>query len=695
MENDCQIVATNQLDFRFDDVGFNLKFRLIKVETETPGKLPNWFDHCPVLAIQKLPRISKDTEQKKTVCYLVLMLKKLPIPVVDPGIRQKVMTLQQALEQEVTTDTIIFMMMKASTQCYLDDDGIMRNPKVSDRLLLVRSKPSKTGYLLALEVVIKNNVLKLISRTFVSREADRGYVILQDCLKWSGSKSSQMFVQKGLNGRKGVTEFFSLKDLDAFNQTKLGVMQELIERLAQFEDCFERIPSFHLSELNYFSDRVKITSGQRLIVQLTGKNINFVVNSRQSQTVKLGHYLQKRITKSLKCKSANITASITQNPIPGFNIQILLNTQDEAYLCGQEDTVIQHITFEKFGEVKANNEEYKWYLDDGDILDDKKIQMTLWQLLIKQDIENKEMQVPEKDELIACMPYRYFLFENLSGKHHDSVRIGVTELSIDKFGHPVFKTQMFCDDKVNETDELLKITRRVWEASNRSCSNLIGAIMYQDKLFLILNSELVTVPKIAQIKRFMVLSNGDNIISRSELLVSAKAVPCYTRKHEDIKNRLIDSISMIRKETLSIRQLQPYLDGYGLNWKNKVMQEFNNCFYRMHHKWIHSPARQKKYWLGTYGIGLITLNGENYYFVGRNLAIEMKQARAVPLKKIVAVDSNQPIKELIQIFQSFKQMMQVDFVKLNQYTVTPFPFKYLREYVDMEKHKSKVNDSKN
>lgn len=119
------------------------------------------------------------------------------------------------------------------------------------------------------------------------------------------------------------------------------------------------------------------------------------------------------------------------------------------------------------------------------------------------------------------------------------------------------------------------------------------------------------------------------------------------------------------------------------------MKQFNDLFYQTYNHWLHLPIKQKKYssiWRGTYGMGMVKIEGEFYYFVGRNQIINQTLAHAVTLKRLVVLNSQQPQKAINRVIDQFESMMQVGFVRDNQYTVIPFPFKYNREYAEMINH---------
>ncbi|MBJ7297178.1 MAG: hypothetical protein JHC73_12860 [Dolichospermum sp.] len=69
---------------------------------------------------------------------------------------------------------------------------------------------------------------------------------------------------------------------------------------------------------------------------------------------------------------------------------------------------------------------------------------------------------------------------------------------------------------------------------------------------------------------------------------------------------------------------------------------------------------------------------EAYYFVGQRDIKDYSFKDACYFRKIVAVNGSK------LIFKELLPTMDVDFVRTGQSTVIPFPFKYIREYLNFD-----------
>jgi hypothetical protein len=115
------------------------------------------------------------------------------------------------------------------------------------------------------------------------------------------------------------------------------------------------------------------------------------------------------------------------------------------------------------------------------------------------------------------------------------------------------------------------------------------------------------------------------------------------------------------------------------------------------------PAQLRDYFLKMYGVRFIfpkdnrskeetfdatvdikyfgETENEAYYFVGCSKAsIQSSFKDSCHLRKIVAVGKDSKL-----VFSQLLATMDVDFVRTGQSTVIPFPFKYIREYIEMNK----------
>ncbi|MFC6260283.1 hypothetical protein [Levilactobacillus fujinensis] len=692
MADRAPITFTNTVDYAFDEVGFDQRLRLILVETKIPNKLTAWFDACPVLAIHQLARQS-DSQPHRSIRpwrYLALMTQSQPIPQDDPDIHQTVINFQQAEKQEISTDTLVLLMIKALKQGRLDSERVFRNWHATDRLLLVSSQMKNT--VIAVEVDLKENILTLKTRTFkaVQPSQENGFVINNDCLKRTTSSKEKLWNQYNLHGEKNSIAFFALNTLDDFMKTRLGLQNDLLRELKQvYGDCFRQQPHFRASEVIDYLPKAKVTVIEQAIALLKGQQLHFVSDPDEPNVSALVAYLTTKMRTSPRLLQAGVTVSVSDKAIPGFNIQVVLNQRDPHYQVSNNEQIIQHLTFERFGVFDDATQQYQWQGEkQADLMNDTQFFMTVVQLLIKRDVLTGKLCLPTAIEAEFASHFRYLYFEKQS-KNSESLQLSVTRLTIASDGGLQFEdTCIQGIPSTSEASEFQRVARRVWEASGKSQSQLLGAIQSEEGVFAIYRSDLTTVPDAEKIKTQMIAANEDNRVSRQKLLTVANGLT-LNGKYLGQQQQLVEELTQLNMTDLTVRDLRKQ---FKMSWRNKVMTTLNDDFYKSQNQWLHLPIRQNlyaSYWTGTYGMGLLELNGDFYYFIGRNSSLELQQKRAVPLKRLVAIDSEQPNEDIRPIFHELESLMQVGFVRLNQSTVIPFPFKYLREYKELQQHREK------
>jgi len=679
MVDDHGLVKTNYLDYAFDKVGFDQHIRLVVVETIHPEKIAHWSEQNAVLAIKNLGKqISSDG--KTSFRYLVSLRKKSAPLTEVKELKQTVLTVDQAITTGISTDMLLMLLIKQMKQGQVDANGGYRNDYATSDLYLIPKWSEKGNFQVAVKVEIKNHVLQLRTETFKKTLDKRGFGLVEGCFKWLPKSNGQpLFKPGGVKNHRNLTPFLSVEELNQFEKTKLGIMNDLVTGLsAQFPEYFKTFPTPCEVPLTYYC-QPKLASVSQVWQALRENRIHFFANSEQSDILKMTRFLQEKADQSSRFKELEISGTAGLKPVDGLNVQVVADVDDSHYICGSGKRVIQHLTLTNFSKLMLKDE--KW-----DLLDDTAFQMMLYQLGIKREVMTARLQIPSEAEMSAAAQFRYLTLDNLADKKSEPL-LRVTRLTVSATGNLSFEKALFRESDVANS-ELLKTAHQIWASSKRRHGYLVGAMQRETSLFIIYGTDLITVPDGANLKAHLVAADGENRLSRSSLITAAQATATVDKVGRE---QLVQKIRTLDQATLTVRQVKSVLK---LNWKTKLMQAFNNQLFEETGIWLHVPVRQKRfddYWVGTYGMGLLELQGRHYYFVGNHQLIKGKQARAIPLKQIEVLNSPQPKAAIQAIFQAFESLLQVDFVRFNRYTVIPFPFKYIREYLDLQAHLEKEN----
>lgn len=674
MVDDDELVKTNYLDYEFDKVGFNQRIRLVIVETMHPEKIAPWSEQNTVLAIKNLGKQIL-ADDKISFRYLASLPKNATPLLAFKELKQTVLTFDQAITAGITTDMLLMLLIKQMKQGQVDVDGGYKNNCATSDLYLVPKWSAKGNFQVAVKVDIKNHVLQLHTKTFKKTLEKRGFGLVGSCLKWLPKSNGQpLFKTGGVKNHRHLTPFLSVEELDQFEKTKIGMMNDLIMGLSeQFSEYFKILPTPCEVPLIHYQ-RPKLSSADQVWQVLRENQLHFVASSEQPDILKMTRFLQEKADKSAKLKELKISSTAGLQPVDGLNIQVVADIDDRHYICGSDERVIQHLTLTNFSQLMLNDKQ-------DDLLADKSFQMMLYQLVIKREVMTAQLQIPSEAEISAASQFQYLLLDNLADKKEEPC-LQVTRLTISAAGKLAFEKAIFRESEAANT-ELLKTARQIWESAKHRRSDLVGAIQRRETLFTIYGTDLITVPDMPKLKAHLVAGEGENRVLRRDLINSAQTMLTDKSGQE----QLIQKLKNLDQTTMTVQQVKQALKP---RWKAGIMREYNNQFFKDTGVWLHIPIRQRRfdaYWAGLYGMGLLELQGRYYYFVGNHQLIKKKQARSIPLKQIEALDSSQPRTDIQTIFQAFESLLQVNFVRFKQYTVVPFPFKYIREYLDLERHR--------
>ncbi|WP_341778351.1 hypothetical protein [Levilactobacillus sp. HBUAS70063] len=689
MADVSDLALTNYLDYEFDEVGFDQRFELALIETGQPAALTNWFEQSGVTAIKGLGKRPIDAATS-TYSYLVLADKQSTKRIKSRVIKQTRMTLSQARSAGFDSDMVLMLLIKRSWQGRRDDHAKLVNRAATSDLYLVLEPEKSQTLRTAVQVEIKQHILQLKTRTFRASSNDRGFVVSNGCFKYTKSKTQPVFQRHSLNGQKNVTRFLSVQELPQFEKTRVGIIDQIIATVNdQYEMCLKQLLQLRAFPVADYQ-RPKLSTDEPIVTTLLAeKRLHFLANPAQPVVVAFMKDLVDRAQKSNVLQAHNVTITAGTKPIRGLNLQVVKDLNDPDYLCSDGQHIIQHLTLANFTDFNATTGDYQWRIKADELLKDKKFHMTLAQLMIKWEVITRQLRLPTPEKIAAAARFRYIVINKAKSATKQTL-IQATRLTVTPTGQLSFESTTFAADARGATEsELSQLAWRIWQAAGSRTSQLLGALQSATQVFLIYGTELMTLPDGNHLRKELIAADGNNRIYQNDLIEAAKGLTLTNAKQARDHVRLMAELSRLNQSTLKVKQVNLQLT---LGRQLKVIQALNDQLHERNGIWLYPPVRQKrfaKYWIGTYGMGLLEIRGKSYYFVGNHQPIKDQLAKAIPLKCIEVLDSRQPREDIRNMFQTYESLLQVFFVRLNQYTVIPFPFKYIREYRDLLKHQEK------
>lgn len=241
----------------------------------------------------------------------------------------------------------------------------------------------------------------------------------------------------------------------------------------------------------------------------------------------------------------------------------------------------------------------------------------------------------------------------------------------------------FCDSNQEETEEWSKICYAYdfVEDKHRGVQNQVEGLMYSDidNIHAILLTREKTLPNISALMNTLMETDAKERVSKELLL---EAMDDFETDNIDSrecisewKNKIAAETEMITKKAL--KKI--------LNMRTGIASKFNRFLHEKYGAWIDGELRKGEF-EATYQIGnLLNIKyeyNENDYLDGRTFVYyvgakskKLTYPNACCMRKVISLGETLEYEEALPL-------MAVEFVRNSQYTVLPFPFKYLREYIE-------------
>ncbi|WP_017296085.1 hypothetical protein [Geminocystis herdmanii] len=501
------------------------------------------------------------------------------------------------------------------------------------------------------------------------------------------------YIKAGIYRKKAHQDFLKFKNIKDFESSRLGILIIVINDIQKKLNKYLNIEFIPLKIdkcLEFNSENLMLKDAKKLHFILDNQKINIVDLVKDEISEKLVNDIQELLNPYFK---ETKLISLNDQEIKGiFNLRIIhdknyykKNNIEDKYLLSDDITPRQNLTIES---VKK--------------LSKAIIKTLIKELIIKQDISRKKISLFDWNNIVQS--HKKWIFgmykENDEENKDNSI---LTFMTINADGSFVFENLdtdecLFNEHKYQDYHDYIEEAIKK-EQKSKSSFKFEGFVMSENgDINLIFCSDEITLPPLEKLESLLKdiekklpenLKNPAKIIQIVDDFL--KINPNLKKeKFEDfrkvIKNNYnFDGVS--KKELYNL--IQQYL-GSQRNNKGKISYTANTD----------EATKFRDYLLEKYQVRFIfpkdnetldslfanTLNinyfgetdSEAYYFVGdRTENTQHSFKDACHIRKIIAV------KGCKLIFQDLLKTMDVDFVRTGQSTVLPFPFKYIREYLNL------------
>lgn len=537
-----------------------------------------------------------------------------------------------------------------------------------------------------------------------------------------GDTSLELFEKINILKRNEV-EFVLLRDMSNFDESKIGVISKVISNIEKhFGNFFEggKINFVTTPVIKSFHEKLPITlpwnhNSKRTWSNFFGETINIYCSSDDEPSINFFNMIYDLLSKSKELGSYGINFKRNNKSVDGLNIQVIRDARNNAditerYELGTDKKYIQHITPDGLGKLNRKNQILFHKLKGKDISINPGIINTAENLSVKKQIAEKKLINFDPKVLEMCDKYSFFWFEWM-----EKAIVKVTKFHSDKSGNMIFTHHRVRLDKKNKESEYSKLCFGI--LSEFGIKNDIGfkknfwgsieyAVQVGSSFIAVRSCDKQIFPKIEVLRERQEHADSTKLIKASEIISNIKYL-ASNNDDLDYQKTAVLIISIIEENfdatpegsRVAIGDVRTKLKDEKINFRTKVVKDICRDLEHNYSYTFNNSSRQTQEidcFVGFKGMGLVMENGKYYYYVGSTNSVKETITRATRLREIVGIipEENSTTQEnlIIDSIEDLMKMMNVGFVRVNQYTVRPFPIKYIREYCDYQNRKAKLRD---
>ena len=476
---------------------------------------------------------------------------------------------------------------------------------------------------------------------------------------------------------------FDMTDYTHFCKSKMGVMEQFLKDVKENLSKYISIEFMEREDAREFdiSNWEKAGISDSEYGELLKKKGVVIVDE-------IGTEKSKEIVNSLSVELLEhygVEATIGDLTLESYNIRIIHN--EEYYIENElpdphnniKGYIVQHMTeeIEHFTESSGSS---------------PAVRKIVQELIIKGDVKERFISIYDWKRLDSGKSWTFILRERRKTEFGENTRhvnfanievknyFDYYRLQIDCNGKMDFDSFCDADNEVSEEWEKICCAYDLVESKQFRVKNKIDGLFYSDidNIHAIIETREKSLPNITALMNMLRETDEKQKVQKDVLIQAMNdfelAYQDYYENVELWKEKLLEKEEMITKK--EVKKV--------LNMRTNVASLFNRFFHEKFGIWIFGEWRKEEF-DAIYQIGnLLNIkyeyNDNDYddghtfvYYVGAK-SKRISYPNACCMRKVVSFGDEIEYEELLPL-------MAVEFVRNNQYTVLPFPYKYLREYI--------------
>ena len=458
-----------------------------------------------------------------------------------------------------------------------------------------------------------------------------------------------------------TVDFIGYKDFKSFCKSKMGVMEQFLRDVKERLSDYVTLEQCEVKASSAFKPSKKQDWQAALNSLLKDRSINIEDCCQSAESKSLITQIALLFGNQYQ---AEIQIGALQKEM--LNLRIIHNAEHYVSHPAEPDPhkddvsgyIVQHVTMEDFFEDERIN------LHAFDKI--------LQELLIKSDNQSKLMTAFDWSKLGLDRDF-FFVKAEKCKENYKEKDYGVMCI------HPdgSFEYESFCSlgEDLSEKQEDIKNKYELFGDELFRDGSDIECLMFDslDNVIAIGRTKEFTCPDTHALYDALYQTQPTTVVRKADLLryldEFAQVKPDYAWTVTEMKEKLNGADDTLKKS--EIHRM--------MNLKNSAYKELNRWLHNEYDLWIYSELKSAdsgmalgnlcgmQYYQSEYG------ENDWYYYVGSKATAKDKVSRACAIRQVRA-ENELPSPDLLF------SMMAVDFVRNGQYTVVPFPIKYLQEY---------------
>ena len=480
---------------------------------------------------------------------------------------------------------------------------------------------------------------------------------------------------------------FDMTDYTHFCKSKMGVMEQFLK------DVKENLSKYISIELMEREDAREFDISNWEKAGISDSEYGELLKKKGVVIVdEIGTKKSKEIVNSLSVELLEhygVEVTIGDLTLEAYNIRIIHN--EEYYIENElpdphnniKGYIVQHMTeeAEHFTESSGSS---------------PAVRKIVQELIIKGDVKERFISIYDWKRLDSGKSWTFILRERRKTEFGENTRhvnfanievknyFDYYRLQIDCNGKMDFDSFCDADNEVSEEWEKICCAYDLVESKQFRVKNKIDGLFYSDidNIHAIIETREKSLPNITALMNMLRETDEKQKVQKDVLIQAMNdfelAYQDYYENVELWKEKLLEKEEMITKK--EVKKV--------LNMRTNVASLFNRFFHEKFGIWIFGEWRKEEF-DAIYQIGnLLNIkyeyNDNDYddghtfvYYVGAK-SKRISYPNACCMRKVVSFGDEIEYEELLPL-------MAVEFVRNNQYTVLPFPYKYLREYIKQKR----------